>query len=214
VIAHYYFAGTPVPIHAGRGGTVQIIRREPRRVVRTYTRTAAVSLRWGGLTAQGKVAGNGRYAVRLNGKLLRVFSFHSHEYPIRGPHHDRGGIGVFGAPRDGGRTHEGYDVMSPCGTPIAAARGGRVEKVIYDPVLYGNLVIIRGRKTHDDYWYAHMIRTPLVHTGDRVRTGQRIGYIGETGNAISVGCHLHFELHVNGTPVDPAPYLHAWDTWS
>jgi murein DD-endopeptidase MepM/ murein hydrolase activator NlpD len=173
-----------------------------------------VDLRWGGLTSGGDVAPNGRYAARLDGRLIGTFTLHSHIYPIRGSHDDRGGIGVFHAPRNGGRIHEGYDVMSPCGTPVVAARGGRVVKSIYDPVLYGNLVIVRGRKTHRDYWYAHLRSTPRVGKGDRVRTGQRLGEIGETGNAISVGCHLHFEVHVKGTPVDPAPFLHQWDAWS
>jgi murein DD-endopeptidase MepM/ murein hydrolase activator NlpD len=209
-----YFAGAPVHIVTQRGGIVEIIRRSPRRVVRTYLRQGPVDLRWGGLTATGRVAPKGRYAVRLDGRLLGVFSFHGHRYPIRGPHHDRGGIGVFGAPRNGGRVHEGYDVMAACGTPLVAARGGRVRRSTYDPVLYGNLVIIRGRHTHRDYWYSHLLRTPRVARGDRVRTGQRLGEIGATGNAASVGCHLHFELHVRGRPVDPAPHLHAWDRWS
>ena len=100
----------------------------------------------------------------------------------------------FGAPRNGGRIHEGYDVNAACGTPLVAARGGRVRQEPYDPVLYGNLVIIRGRRTHRDYWYAHLRTTPRVAKGDRVRTGQRLGEIGATGNAASVGCHLHFEV--------------------
>jgi murein DD-endopeptidase MepM/ murein hydrolase activator NlpD len=209
-----YFAGRPVHVVSETGGVVQIVRRSPRRVVRTYVRSGAVDLRWGGLTETGRVAPRGRYAVRVDGRLLGVFAFHSHIYPIRGDHYDRGGIGVFGAPRNGGRTHEGYDVMAACGTPLVAARGGRVRKSTYDPVLYGNLVIIRGRRTHRDYWYAHLLRTPRVAKGDRVRTGQRLGEIGATGNAASVGCHLHFELHAHGHPVDPAPHLHAWDRWS
>jgi murein DD-endopeptidase MepM/ murein hydrolase activator NlpD len=209
-----YFAGAPVHIVTEEGGIVEIVRRSPRRVVRSYVRSEPFDLRWGGLTDAGRVAPKGRYAVRLNGRLVGVFAFHGHIYPIRGPHYDRGGIGVFGAPRNAGRTHEGYDVMAPCGTPLVAARGGRVRKSTYDPVLYGNLVIIRGRHTHRDYWYAHLARTPRVAKGDRVRTGQRLGEIGATGNAASVGCHLHFELHAHGHPVDPAPHLHAWDAWS
>ena len=212
--AHAYFAGKPVHITAPGGGLVEIVRRRPRRVVRTYTRAAPVDLRWGGLTSRGDVAPNGRYAVRIDGALLGTFGLHSHIYPIRGSHYDRGGIGVFHAPRNGGRIHEGYDVMSPCGTPLVAARGGRVRKSTFDPVLYGNLVIIRGRKTHRDYWYAHLQSTPRVHKGDRVRTGQRLGEIGATGNAASVGCHLHFEVHQRGEPIDPAPLLHEWDGWS
>ena len=42
----------------------------------------------------------------------------------------------------------------------------------------------------------------------------RIGVVGATGNARTVGCHLHFEIHSRGRPIDPEPALHAWDHWS
>ena len=183
--------------------------------MRTYSRTGPVDLRWGGLTAAGEVAANGRYAVRLNGLLLGTFGLHSHIYPIRGSHDDRGGIGVFHAPRNGGRIHEGYDVMSPCGTPLVAARGGRVRKSTFDPVLYGNLVIIRGRKTHRDYWYAHLQSTPRVAQG-------RPGAHGRSGSARSApratrppsAATCTSRSAGAGEPIDPAPLLHAWDGWS
>ncbi|MEY2443216.1 MAG: hypothetical protein QOJ46_2642, partial [bacterium] len=41
-----------------------------------------------------------------------------------------------------------------------------------------------------------------------------IGRIGATGNARTIGCHLHFEIRKHGVPIDPAPELHAWDAWS
>ncbi|MEA2125666.1 MAG: hypothetical protein QOI80_2448 [Solirubrobacteraceae bacterium] len=209
---HHYYAGRPVHIVTAEGGRLEIARGS--HVVRTYERPTPFDVHWHGLSDAGTVVRNGRYVIRLNGRRIGGFAFHSHIYPIRGTHYDRGGIGVFGAPRNGGRTHEGYDVMSPCGTPVVAARGGRVRKSTYDPILYGNLVIVRGRRTHRDYWYAHLRHTPRVAKGDRVRTGRRLGTIGTTGNAASVGCHLHFEVRLRGTPVDPAPLLHRWDRWS
>lgn len=212
--ADAYFAGPPVHIRAATGGTVQVIRRSPRRVVRTYVRTGPVDLRFDGLNEGGREVAGGRYAVRLDGRRIGGFTFHSHVHPIRGRHFDRGGIGVFGAPRNGGRLHEGFDVMAPCGTPLVAARGGEVRQVVHDPALYGHLVIIRGRRTGRNYWYAHLPRRPRLEEGDRVRTGQRIGAVGLTGNAASVGCHLHFEVRRRGRPIDPAPLLHRWDEWS
>ncbi len=152
--------------------------------------------------------------MRVRGERIGTFEFHDHRYPIDGPHVDRGGIGYFGAPRNGGRIHEGYDVNAACGTPLVAVRGGRVLVSRYDPVLYGWLVVVHGRRTDRNYWYAHLGTTPRVAKGDRVRTGQPLGEVGATGNAASVGCHLHFEVHENGTPVDPEPLLHAWDAWS
>jgi murein DD-endopeptidase MepM/ murein hydrolase activator NlpD len=217
VIGPVYYAGPPVTVHFATGPrTVEIVRVKTHRTVRTFER-ATGRLRWTGVKQDGTIAANGRYAIRVNGHRLGAFSFHRFRYPIAGPHQDRGGIGYFGAPRNGGRTHEGFDVMSPCGTPVVAARGGRVVKSYFDPVLYGNLVIVRGRRTDTDYWYAHLTDGSVrVHKGDRVKTGQRLGDIGETGNARSVGCHLHFEIRVDGgrTPIDPAPSLHYWDTWS
>ncbi len=48
-----------------------------------------------------------------------------------------------------------------------------------------------------------MQRPPLVHQGERVWAGERVGAVGKTGNARTVGCQLHIEIHVHGVPVDP-----------
>jgi murein DD-endopeptidase MepM/ murein hydrolase activator NlpD len=203
---------------------VEIVRRTTRRVVRRLalplaSPTALQRLRWDGVTARGRAASDGRYRVRIvpaGGRARRAASFvlHGHYFPVRGPHSERGPIGDFGAARSGGRKHEGFDVVAACGTPLAAARAGTVERNVYDPVLYGNLVVIHGRKSHRDYWYAHLRRRPPLRRGARVRTGQRIGRVGATGNARTVGCHLHFEIRSRGRPIDPKPELRAWDRWS
>lgn len=174
---------------------------------------------WDGRTGAGTVAPDGRYRMRVTAadgtaRNAGRVELRSHIYPIRGRHADRGPIGQFGVGRNGGRTHEGFDVNAACGVPIVAARGGVVTRADHDPVLYGNLVIIRGERTRRDYWYAHLLRTPRLTVGDRVSTGQRIGSIGATGNARTIGCHLHFEIRSDGRPIDPAPELHAWDKWS
>ncbi len=166
------------------------------------------------------MAPDGGYRIRIravsDGRVRRggSFTLRSHAYPIRGPHADRGAIGTFGVGRNGGRRHEGFDVNAPCGTPVVAARGGRVVRAGYDPVLYGNVVIIRGERTQRDYWYSHLKNATRLRVGDQVLTAQRIGSIGATGNARTIGCHLHFEIHSRGKPIDPAPELHAWDAWS
>jgi murein DD-endopeptidase MepM/ murein hydrolase activator NlpD len=169
---------------------------------------------WDGLTTHGHAASDGRYVFRARANRLGSVILRGHFFPVRGPHSVRGAVGLFGAPRNGGRTHEGFDVVAGCGTPLAAARGGRVVKNVYDPVLYGNLLIVHGRKSHRDYWYAHLARRSRFRRGARVRTGQRIGGVGATGNARTVGCHLHFEIHSRGRPIDPGPELRAWDSWS
>jgi murein DD-endopeptidase MepM/ murein hydrolase activator NlpD len=203
--------------------TVEIVgdksgRIARRKVVDGIRAHAAQRVSWNGVTGRGVAAKDGRYRVQLvvagSGarRHLGQIIVRGHVYPIRGPHHDRGGIGAFGAPRNGGRTHEGFDVNAACGTPLVAARAGKVTRSRYDPVLYGNQVIIRGWLDGRSYRYAHLRDTPLVKRGDRVRTGERIGYVGDTGNARTVGCHLHFELRSRKDRLlDPAPFLHAWD---
>jgi murein DD-endopeptidase MepM/ murein hydrolase activator NlpD len=138
-------------------------------------------------------------------------TYYGHVFPVRGAHGTRGAIGEFGAPRDGGRWHEGFDVVAACGTPLVAVRGGRVLRHGYDPVLYGNYLTIHGEGEERSYFYAHLPRPAPVHRGERVWTGERVGSVGETGNARSVGCHLHFEIRVHGHPIDPEPDLRRWD---
>ena len=101
-----------------------------------------------------------------------------------------------------GRMHEGIDIGVPNGTPIHAAASGRV---IYAGWMdgYGNLVAIdhgRGLSTA----YGHQSRI-AVSNGQTVSQGQVIGYVGCTGHCF--GPHLHFEVRINGTPVDPMGYL-------
>ena len=93
-------------------------------------------------------------------------------------------------------------------------RGGRVLRRGYDPVLYGNYLLIHGEGERRSYFYAHLPRPAPVERGERVYTGETVGSVGETGNARTVGCHLHFEIHVAGRPIDPAPYLRRWDAYS
>ena len=101
-----------------------------------------------------------------------------------------------------GRMHEGIDIGVPYGTPIHAAASGRV---IYAGWMegYGNLTAIdhgRGLSTA----YGHQSSTG-VSVGQTVTQGQVIGYVGCTGHCF--GPHLHFEVRINGTPVDPLGYL-------
>jgi murein DD-endopeptidase MepM/ murein hydrolase activator NlpD len=81
----------------------------------------------------------------------------------------------------------------------------------HDPVLYGNFILIHGEGERRSYFYSHLIAPPSVRRGDRVWAGQRVGAVGATGNARTVGCHLHFEVRVAGSPVDPRPILARWD---
>jgi murein DD-endopeptidase MepM/ murein hydrolase activator NlpD len=101
-----------------------------------------------------------------------------------------------------GRMHEGIDIGAASGTPIHAAAGGTV---IWAGWLggYGNLVVIDHHNSlATAYGHQSAIATAV---GASVSQGQVIGYVGSTGH--STGPHLHFEVRVNGTPVDPLGYL-------
>ena len=216
---HYGFAATrPVDLK------IRVLRAKSGNVVRVYRERDArpghrLAREWNGLNRRGKAVDDGRYEFQVGpaGGPVRFagrFRLHTHVFPVDGSHGTRGAIGAFGAPRSGGRVHEGFDITADCGTPLVAARGGKVKRVGYDPVLYGNYALIDGSKTSQDYFYAHLIAPPAIDEHERVRTGQFVGKVGQTGNAASTPCHLHFEVRIHGRPVDPAPYLHRWDRYS
>ncbi len=100
------------------------------------------------------------------------------------------------------RNHDGVDWAAPTGTPIVSAMDGTVEYAGPGGG-YGNVIYIdhgSGQQTR----YAHMSKYGAFKKGDRVKAGDVIGYVGTTGR--STGPHLHFELRVNGTPVDPLSF--------
>lgn len=216
---HYGFAATRpvdlrIEVRRAKGGKLVRVYRE--RDARPGGRLARV---WNGRTRHGGAADDGRYEFRVGPvggamKFAGRFRLRTHVFPVDGPHGSRGAIGEYGAPRNGGRVHEGFDITADCGTPLLAARGGKVQKVGYDPALYGYFVLIDGLKTSQDYFYSHLIAPPAVGRNDRVRTAQFVGRVGKTGNAASTPCHLHFEIRVHGRPVDPKPHLKAWDKHS
>jgi murein DD-endopeptidase MepM/ murein hydrolase activator NlpD len=177
------------------------------------------TVKWDGLTNGGRLVADGTYRVVValasgNQKEAGSVELHSHYFPVRGPHGARGPVGEFGAPRDGGRVHKGFDVTARCGTPLAAAVTGTIVKRAYDSRLDGNFIVLRGLGERRKYWYAHMLHPSTFQKGDLVHVGQILGFVGKTGNARTVGCHLHFEIHVSGRPVNPKPYLRAWDRYS
>jgi murein DD-endopeptidase MepM/ murein hydrolase activator NlpD len=100
------------------------------------------------------------------------------------------------------RRHDGIDIAAPMGTPIIAPAGGRVIEVTREEG-YGNLVAIDhgyGIITR----YAHCSKM-LVRVGQRVRRGDEIALVGNTGLATS--SHLHYEVEVHGKTVDPRKYI-------
>ena len=105
------------------------------------------------------------------------------------------------------RLHAGIDLVSQPGPgPVVAAAAGQVSFSGYTTG-GGNVVQIE----HDDKIatrYLHMARRATLRAGDPVDVGEQVGFEGSTGS--STGNHLHFEVHVDGEPVDPAPFMRAW----
>ena len=107
------------------------------------------------------------------------------------------------APTKGASTnHHGWDIAVPVGTAVMASSGGTVTRAGWGSG-YGYVVYIQhadGRETR----YGHLSKV-LVSVGQRVDQGQKIALSGNTGR--STGPHLHFEMRINGVPVNPVSYL-------
>ena len=174
---------------------------------------------WDGLDNAGRLVPDGTYRAMVevaggNEKEAGSVLLRGHFFPVRAPHGTRGSVGEFRAQRNGGRWHKGFDITASCGTPLAAARTGVVVRRAFDPRLDGNFIVIRGLRERRWYWYSHMALPSRFRKGDLVHVGEIVGHIGRTGNAGSTPCHLHFELHQRGRPIDPEPSLRAWDRYS
>ena len=117
-------------------------------------------------------------------------------WPVNGPI-----TGVFGEARPG-HMHAGIDISAPSGTPIRAADSGVVVLAGWVSG-YGNFVCVQHTASLSTC-YAHLSGY-ATSRGASVRQGQVIGYVGSTGN--STGPHLHFEVRVGGSPVNPMAYL-------
>jgi len=141
-------------------------------------------------------------------------TYFGHVFPVQAAHGSRGAIGTYHAPRKGGRIHEGFDITAACGSELVAVRNGRILRRGFDPVLYGNYLLIHGEGERRSYFYAHLVRPARVRPGELVIEGERVGAVGETGNAAGTGCHLHFEIHERGVAVDPEAELRRWDRYS
>jgi len=136
-------------------------------------------------TSGGKVTPHvGGFLLPVNGRFSSPYGYRVH--PIS---HSR-------------KLHTGQDIAAPSGTPIKAAGSGVVISAGWRNG-YGNTVIIDhggGKST----LYGHCSRL-FVSSGQRVSMGQHIAAVGSTG--YSTGPHLHFEVRINGSPVNPRRYF-------
>jgi murein DD-endopeptidase MepM/ murein hydrolase activator NlpD len=207
---------------------IDVIDRKTDQVVDSFTEPAQQPNTEHTASWDGRLSGSKRSVARGSFKF-RVgpqsgtlessdsarFRYYPFKFPVRGPHTYGDGVG---APR-AGHVHQGQDLPAACGTPLQAARGGHVQYEAYQAGGAGNYIVIDGKATRHDYVYMHLKKPSRLHKGDKVKTGQKIGKVGETGDA--TGCHLHFEewgapgWYEGGTFLAAVTkHLKKWDSWS
>lgn len=116
----------------------------------------------------------------------------------------------YGAPRAVTEWHHGNDLFADAGTPVLAVADGTLFSVGVN-TLGGNRLWLRDERGNT-FYYAHLSAyAPAAIEGASVQAGQVIGFMGNTGQAITTPPHLHFEIHPgDGDSVNPYPYLLAW----
>ncbi len=149
---------------------------------------------------QPEMAADKTFFIALNKKP--VYSF-----PVAGK--GNGAIGSFwGVDRDGGkRRHEGIDIFAKKGTPVIAVTDGTVSYT-GERGIGGKQVWLRDGLFGKSLYYAHL-DDYAVQSGDRVKMGDTLGYVGNTGNARFTPPHLHFGIYKIGGAVDPLPYVYT-----
>ena len=100
------------------------------------------------------------------------------------------------------KVHHGYDIAARTGTPVLATANGVVSRVV-SLSDYGKMVVLDHGYGYQTY-YAHNSKI-LVKVGQRIQRGKKIAAVGNTGR--STGSHLHYEVRLNGVPVNPKRYL-------
>lgn len=113
---------------------------------------------------------------------------------------------TWGAPRGGGRTHEGQDIFAERGASVYSATSGYVLSV-RESGRGGKYVYVIG-KGGRRYYYAHLdSHAPNLEMGQHVTPDTLLGYVGTTGNAEQTPPHLHFAVYERWNPIDPLPLL-------
>jgi len=157
-----------------------------KKAAETARRKQQEALNTGGTAGESLITGNGYFTHPCPG-YSRISSYFGYrEQPLPGA----------------STNHKGMDFAAPTGTPIYAAQSGTVTTARYSGNAGNMIVINHGDGLVTIYMHCHAM---YVSAGQRVEKGQNIAAVGNTGN--STGPHLHFQVEVNGTPVNPLGYL-------
>jgi hypothetical protein len=112
----------------------------------------------------------------------------------------------WGASRDGGgRSHEGVDIFAKRGTPLVAVTDGFVSRT-GNQGLGGKQVWLRDGLLGNSFYYAHL-DSIMTTDGKKIKKGDTLGTVGNTGNAAGGATHLHFGIYTSGGAVDPYPFI-------
>jgi murein DD-endopeptidase MepM/ murein hydrolase activator NlpD len=156
--------------------------------------------------------------IGANGQPLKVtprLANRHYIFPVAGPSDY---IDTYGAFRTDvpGNWHHGDDIFAALGTPVVAVASGTINRVGWEKLGGWRLWVRDG--AGDEFYYAHLSGyAPADLRSNRVKAGQVIGFVGNTGDAFTTSPHLHFEVHprqllrlqYNGA-VDPTSYLDGW----
>lgn len=205
---------------------VMKLKDGPDAMIRRYRREdhpkrETGKVEWNGRRGNGKRLKRGKFYFRVreaggsrlkrgDAKGQRNLRMYEAKFPVRGPHQYWDGWGA-------GRGHRGQDIGAACGTPMIASEPGKVVYKGYDGGGWGYYVVINVKRSNYAALYSHLQGQATVRSGSQAKTGERIGKVGESGNA--VGCHLHFEYWKNKWPNGYATplatkRLKRWDKWS
>jgi len=166
-------------LSAAEESQLEALIQERQRELAAQRRAAGIT---GGEEPSG---GSGSFSWPVTGTITSPFGWRSNPF---------GGSPEF---------HQGLDIAAPTGTTVTAAAGGTVIMAQWYGG-YGNYILIdHGGGYSTGYGHLSAI---YVSNGQSVKRGQAIGAVGSTG--ASTGPHLHFEVRIDGKPVDPAPRLH------
>lgn len=161
---------------------------------------------------QLNVKKDGRYLIRLQPELLQgveytitITTAPSLAFPI-----DKSGnpklISLWGVARDGGaRLHEGVDISAKHRTPALASADGYISRVSENE-MGGKVVFLTDDEFGYNIYYAHLDEQ-LVKTGQKVKAGQQIGLVGNTGNAKTTIPHLHYGIYTTSGAIDPLAFI-------